>query len=70
MEDIGVGIGEICVTEYMIMTILILKVEGCTMNHLNTNEVYRHIQHFKAIQHCSLFFGSTEIASGKSITRV
>jgi hypothetical protein len=33
MEDIGVGIVDICVKECMIMAILTLRVEGFTVNH-------------------------------------
>ena len=70
MEDIGVGIGDICVKECTIMAILILTVEGSTEYHRNTSEVYGHVQHFNAIQQCAICFGSTEILSGTSFKQV
>jgi hypothetical protein len=55
MEDIGVENGELCVKVFIIMAILILRVEGCTVNRWNTDEVYRQIQNVYAIQQCCLF---------------
>jgi hypothetical protein len=70
MENTGVGIDDFHVKMYMIMVILILRVEACTVNHWNSNELYRQKQHFNAIQQCAACFGSTEISSSTSITQV